>query len=97
MTFIAPLHNDDLDSLSVPLSSILATNFEQPLFASNFLGFDIKPSANGGLTAGTKAELRLKDRGLFEFVSTLEKTREKAIYMKRQVDSEADTLREFIS
>lgn len=93
LIFVASSPNPDLDSLSVPLASILATSFEQPLFGSNYLSFDIKPSVDGGLTPGTKAEIRLKDRGLFAFVSLLEKSREKAIYMKRQMESEVDTLR----
>lgn len=90
--FVAP-PNPAFDSLSVPLSSVLTTHFEQPVFGSNFLAFDIKPARDGGLTEGTKAEVRLKDRGLFQLVAVLEKTRERAIYMKRQADSEADTLR----
>ena len=47
------------------------------------------------MTEGTKAEVRLKDRGLYQLVGVLEKTRERAIYMKRQAESEADTLREW--
>jgi hypothetical protein len=74
----------DFDTLSVPLHAILATRFEQPLFGMNYLAFDIKPSPEGGLTDGTKAELRLTDRAMFQFVSMVEKTRERAIYMKRQ-------------
>lgn len=77
-----------LDSLSVPLPSILSTRFEQPTFGINFLTFEVKPSAEGGLSNGTKVELRFKDRAMFEFVSLLEKTRERAIYMKRQAASE---------
>ncbi|KAI5117876.1 hypothetical protein M0805_006578 [Coniferiporia weirii] len=92
LIFIAPTFNATFDSLSVPLASVLSTSFEQPLFGSNYLTFDIKPSPDGGLTSGTKAEIRLKDRGLFQFVSLLEKSRERAIYMKRQADSDADTL-----
>ncbi|KAH7926768.1 hypothetical protein BV22DRAFT_1194101 [Leucogyrophana mollusca] len=72
------------DSLSIPLPSILSTKFEQPFFGANYLGIDIKPSAGGGLTDGTKLEIRFNDRGIFEFVSILDKTRERAIYMKRQ-------------
>lgn len=68
----------------MPLHSILSTKFEQPYFGQNYLAFEIKPSADGGLTDGTAVEMRFKDRGMFEFVGTLEKTREKAIYMKRQ-------------
>ncbi|KAF8227629.1 hypothetical protein L208DRAFT_1405119 [Tricholoma matsutake] len=76
------------ESLSVPLPAILSTRFEQPTFASNYLSFDIKPSPEGGLTEGTRAEIRFRDRAMFEFVSLLEKTRERAIYMKRQVEAE---------
>ncbi|KAG5638077.1 hypothetical protein H0H81_001927 [Sphagnurus paluster] len=83
-----------LDSLSVPLPAILATRFEQPTFAANFLAFDVRPAPAGGLTEGTRAELRFRDRAMFEFVSLLEKTRERAIYMKRQaVEEDADNLR----
>ncbi|KAF7354890.1 hypothetical protein MSAN_01403500 [Mycena sanguinolenta] len=72
------------ESLSVPLPSILSTKFEQPTFGSNYFTFDIKPSADGGLTNGTTAEVRFKDQPMFQFVAILEKTRERAIYMKRQ-------------
>ncbi|THH07180.1 hypothetical protein EW145_g3567 [Phellinidium pouzarii] len=92
LIFVAPAPNAILDSLSIPLASILATSFEQPLFGSNYLSFDIRPSPDGRLTNGTKAEIRLKDRGLFQFVSLLEKSRERAIYMKRQAQSDDDTL-----
>ncbi|KAF8211618.1 hypothetical protein K438DRAFT_1903527 [Mycena galopus ATCC 62051] len=62
------------ESLSVPLPSILSTKFEQPTFGSNYLR----------LTNGTTAEVRFKDQPMFQFVAILEKTRERAIYMKRQ-------------
>jgi len=75
------------DSLSVPLHSILSTKFEQPAFGSNYLTFEVKPSADGN---GTAVEVWFKDQAMFEFVSLLEKTRERAIYMKRQVASEDD-------
>jgi hypothetical protein len=78
------------ESLTVPLHSILSTAFEQPLFGVNYLTFDIKPSPDGGLTTGTKAEIRFKDRGMFEFVALLEKTRERAIYMKKQSGAEEE-------
>jgi hypothetical protein len=83
------------ESLSVPLHSILTTRFEQPTFGANYLAFEIRPSSEGGLTDGTRAELRFKDRAMFDFVSLLEKTRERVIYMKRQAaeDSELDGLR----
>jgi hypothetical protein len=67
----------------------LSTRFEQPTFGPNYLSFDIRPSPEGGLTEGTRAEIRFKDRAMFEFVSLLEKTRERAIYMRReQVETE---------
>lgn len=53
----------------------------------------MKPSPDGGLSEGTKAELRFKDRAMFEFVSLLEKTRERAIYMKRQAAEDEEGLR----
>ncbi|KAI0690838.1 hypothetical protein BC835DRAFT_1362691 [Cytidiella melzeri] len=80
------------ESLSIPLPSILSTKFEQPFFGQNFLGIEIKPVDEGGLTIGTKAEIRLVDKGLFEFVSVLEKTRERAIYMKRSSAEEEEGL-----
>lgn len=78
------------ESLSVPLHSILATRFEQPTFGANYLTFDVKPSPEGGLTDGTKVEVRFKDRAMFEFVSLLEKARERSIYMRRQAATEED-------
>lgn len=79
-----------LESLSVPHTYLLSTKFEQPYFGSNYLILEIKPSSNGGLTDGTRAEIRLKDKGIFEFASALEKTRERTIYMKRQQAAEDD-------
>jgi len=35
------------------------------------------------LTEGAKAELRLKDKGIFELSATLEKSRERAFYKQR--------------
>ena len=81
------------DSLSIPLTAVLSAKFEQPLLGQNYLVIDIRPAAEGGLTDGTKAEVRLKDKGLFEFVSVLEKTRERAIYMRRQSADEEEGLR----
>jgi len=77
-------NSHQLDTLSVPLPSILSTQFVQPTFASNYLTFQIKPSPDGGLVEGTIATVRFKDRAMFEFISLLEKTRERTIYMKRQ-------------
>lgn len=58
------------------------------------MAIDIKPTPGGGLTEGSKAEIRLKDKGLFEFVGSLEKTRERAIYMRRSSCDEEEGLRE---
>ncbi|KAK7029408.1 hypothetical protein VNI00_014662 [Paramarasmius palmivorus] len=82
--------DSSFDSLTVPLPSILSTKFEQPMFGSNYLYFEIKPSSGGGLTDGTNVELRFKNRAMFEFVALLEKTRERAIYMKRQAAQAED-------
>lgn len=81
-----PKPDSSFDSLTVPLHNILSTRFEQPTFGSNYLAFEVKPSGQegSGLTNGTQVELRFKDRAIFEFVALLEKTRERAIYMKRQ-------------
>lgn len=82
------------ESLSVPLSSMISTNFQQPLLGSNFLVINISPSPEGGLTNGTKAELRCSGR-LFEFAAGLDKTRERAVEAMRNQDSELeDGLRE---
>lgn len=78
------------ESLSVPLDAILSSKFEQPYFGANFVVLDIKPSPGGGLTDGTNVEIRFYDRGLFEFVGVLEKTRERVVYMKRQAAMEDD-------
>ena len=56
----------------------------QPTFSANYLAIDIKPSPGGGLSEGTKAEIRFKDQGMFSFVSALEKSRERALFMKRE-------------
>ncbi|KAG6329118.1 hypothetical protein ID866_9970 [Astraeus odoratus] len=77
------------ESLSIPLDSILSSNFEQPFFGANYLVLGVKPSPGGGLANGTTLEIRSLNSGLFAFVSLLEKTREKAIYMRRHsVDDE---------
>ncbi|KAJ8087183.1 hypothetical protein AAF712_002721 [Marasmius tenuissimus] len=82
--------DSSFDSLSIPLPSILSTRFEQPTFGSNYLYFEVKPSGGGGLTDGTNLQLRFKNRAMFEFVALLEKTRERAIYMKRQAAQDED-------
>jgi hypothetical protein len=77
------------------LPSILSTKFEQPTFGANYFTFDIKPMPDGGLTSGTTAEVRFKDQAMFQFVAILEKTRERAIYMKRQEVENEEGLRAF--
>ena len=85
-----------LESLSVPLSSLISTSFQQPLLGSNFLAMSISPSPEGGLTDGTKAEVRCSGR-LFEFAAALSKTRERAIEAMRNQDPELeDGLREYL-
>lgn len=96
LIYVSSKPDEDFNSLSVPLPSILSSKFEQPFFGSNYLMIEIKPSKDGGLSTGTRGEIRLKDQGMFGFASTLEKARERAIYMKRQTDSEADILRELL-
>ncbi|KAF8638552.1 hypothetical protein AX17_002095 [Amanita inopinata Kibby_2008] len=91
LVFTSP-PNNAFDSLSVLLPSILSTRFEQPTFGPNYLTFEVKPSPGGGLTEGTSVVLRFKDRAMFEFVTLLEKTRERAIYMKRQVSEDEEGL-----
>ncbi|KAJ8487928.1 hypothetical protein ONZ45_g14148 [Pleurotus djamor] len=92
LIFTTPSPNQSFDSLSVPLHAILSTKFEQPTFGSNYLSFDVKPSPDGGLSEGTRVEVRFKDRAMFEFVSLLEKTRERAIYMNRRGAEEEEGL-----
>ncbi|KIY51667.1 hypothetical protein FISHEDRAFT_64175 [Fistulina hepatica ATCC 64428] len=85
LVFASDGSDASLASLTVPLHSILSTEFVQPpLFGENYLKFTIKPSPNGGLTEGTVGQLRLKDQPMFQVVAQLEKLRERAIYMARQ-------------
>jgi len=95
LVFTSPTPNNTFDSLSIPLPSILSTRFEQPTFGANYLTFEVRPSPEGGLTEGTAVIVKFKDRAMFEFVSLLEKTRERAIYMRRQaqLDEEDEGLR----
>jgi WW domain-binding protein 2 len=84
-----------LESLSIPLISLLSTKFQQPLLGANYLEIEIAPSPGGGLTNGTKAEVRLKDQGLFGFASALDKSRERAIEASRnRAEEEGEGLRE---
>ncbi|KZS91202.1 hypothetical protein SISNIDRAFT_414319 [Sistotremastrum niveocremeum HHB9708] len=79
-------------SLSIPLLAILSTSFQQPFFGANYLAMELKPAADGGLVHGTKAEIRFKDRPMFEFISILEKSREREQFRKRETEFE-DELR----
>ncbi|KAH8822151.1 hypothetical protein DL96DRAFT_1620334 [Flagelloscypha sp. PMI_526] len=74
------------ESISIPLTSILSTRFHQPTFSGNYLSVEIKPSPDGGLTEGTNAEIRFRDTPMLQFIAVLDKTREKAIYMKRDAN-----------
>ncbi|KAI0298833.1 hypothetical protein BC826DRAFT_1090612 [Russula brevipes] len=85
------------NTLTLPLPSILSTRFEQPYLASNYVSIDIRPSQDGGLTSGSKSEIRLKDQGIFQFVSLLGKTRERVLYMRRQMREEEETLPAYAS
>ncbi|TCD61964.1 hypothetical protein EIP91_007674 [Steccherinum ochraceum] len=80
------------ESLSVPHTALLSTKFEQPMLGSNYLTVEIRPSGGGGLTEGSRAEIRMKEKGIFEFASSLDKTRERAVYMKRQQADEEEGL-----
>ena len=75
--------------------SVLSIQYQQPYFGSNLIALDIKPAPGGGLTEGTTAELRLKDKGLFELSGALEKSREMALYKKRDEMLNQPALREY--
>jgi len=84
------------DTFSVQHLSALSIQYQQPYFGSNYIALDIKPAPGGGLTEGTKAELRLKDKGLFELSGALEKSREMALYKKRDEMLNQPDLREYM-
>ncbi|KAH7098780.1 hypothetical protein BKA62DRAFT_744364 [Auriculariales sp. MPI-PUGE-AT-0066] len=90
-----------LQSLSVPLLHVISTSFQQPVFGANYFAFEIKPASGGGLDAGgssgnARAELRFSDRGIDQFIGTLEKVRERAMYMRREQTDLEDSLRDYI-
>ena len=85
--------NSAFDSLSVLLHGILSTQFIQPTFSVNYLSMELKPANGGGLSEGTKCEVRFKDQPLLPFVNTLEKSRERAVYRMRDAMFD-DDLRE---
>jgi len=84
------VQTQSLQSLSIPLLSILSASYEQPMFGANYISFEIKPSPDGGLTKGTKAEIRLSDRGILQFWEVLQKPRERAIYERRSMALEEE-------
>ncbi|KAN0097588.1 hypothetical protein V8E55_002034 [Tylopilus felleus] len=92
-----PDDRSSFKSLTIPLPSILSSKFEQPIFGANYLAIGVKPTPEGGLTVGTTLEIRFVDMGIFRFVSILEKTRERAIYMKRQLMEDEEHLPEYTS
>ncbi|KAH7343173.1 hypothetical protein B0J17DRAFT_641283 [Rhizoctonia solani] len=73
-----------LETISLPWISVLSTSFVQPYFAANYLAMDVRPAEGGGLTLGTKAEVRLTDRGMFEFIQILDRVRNAAIEKARE-------------
>ena len=73
-----------LDSLSLPWTSVLSTSFVQPYFAANYLAMDVRPAQGGGLELGTTVEVRLVERGMYEFVKMVEGVRVKAIEKARE-------------
>ncbi|KAG8683866.1 hypothetical protein FRC11_012963 [Ceratobasidium sp. 423] len=73
-----------LESLSLPWVYVLSTSFVQPYFAANYLAMDVRPAEGGGLALGTKAEVRLTDRGMFEFIGMVDGIRSKAIERARE-------------
>ncbi|CAE6463015.1 unnamed protein product [Rhizoctonia solani] len=73
-----------LETLSLPWVYVLSTSFVQPYFAANYLAMDVRPAEGGGLTLGTKVEVRLTDRGMFEFINMVEGMRSSAIERARE-------------
>ncbi|CEL63907.1 hypothetical protein RSOLAG1IB_05672 [Rhizoctonia solani AG-1 IB] len=73
-----------LETLSLPWLSVLSTSFVQPYFGANYLAMDVRPAEGGGLALGTKAEVRLTNRGMFEFIGMVEGIRNKAIERARE-------------
>ncbi|KAG9317328.1 kinase-like domain-containing protein, partial [Chiua virens] len=93
--------NPDADSsfksLTIPLPSILSSKFEQPIFGANHLVIGVKPTPGGDLTDGTTVEIRFSNGAMFRFVSILEKTRERAIFMRRRSVEDEEHLPEYTS
>ncbi|KAF9238793.1 hypothetical protein BU15DRAFT_75016 [Melanogaster broomeanus] len=89
--------NSTLKSLTVPLSSILSSKYEQPIFGANYLVLTVKPTPDGGLTEGTTLEIRFVNTPMFSFVKALEHTRAKAIFLKRRSMEDEENLPEYTS
>jgi len=78
------------NTFSVLLHGILSTQFVQPTFAANYLIMDLKPAPGGGLGDGSKCELRFKDQPMLPFINVLDKSRERAVYRRRDAMFEDD-------
>jgi hypothetical protein len=94
LVFVTEKGPEPFDSLSVQLHAVLSTKFEQPVLSANYYSIDLKAAKDGGLVDGTNLELRFKDRGMLDFVGSMEKAREAAVYKKRNDLLAVDDLRE---
>ena len=65
------------------MTSILSTRFIQPVFGANYFALDIKPVPDGGLTLGTRVEIRFSTKGLVDFAAVVEKAQQRALYERR--------------
>jgi len=83
LIFLSHSSTPSFETFNAQLHGILSTQFAQPYFGANHLVMELKPAPGGGLTEGTKAEVRFKDKGMFDFVNVLEKSRERAVYRRR--------------
>jgi len=90
LIFLSHSSRPSFETFNAQLHGILSTQFAQPYFGANHLIMELKPAPEGGLTEGTKAEIRFKDRGMFEFINVLDKSRERAVYRKRTAMMEDD-------
>ena len=54
----------------------------------------MKPTIGGGLTEGTKVEMRFNDQGPFNFLNAVQKLRELAIGREQARRNQEDELRE---
>ncbi|KAF8324552.1 uncharacterized protein EI90DRAFT_2895810, partial [Cantharellus anzutake] len=84
LVFIAdkatPQPESSLDTISIPPLAITSTSFLQPWFSANYLNLTLgRPVEGGGITSGSTIEVRLNDRGLFQFVEIVERMRAQAV------------------